>query len=80
VCSQQPRKQTGRERFTAAVRNRRRHRKKVPFFERKPSIGKTIAVIGAGPAGLSCAHRLSSFGHRVTVFDKNEKAGGIERT
>jgi len=51
--------------------------KKVPFFERKPSTGKTIAVIGAGPAGLSCAHRLASFGHSVTVFDKNEKAGGL---
>jgi glutamate synthase (NADPH/NADH) small chain len=51
--------------------------KKVPFFERKPSTGKTIAVIGAGPAGLSCAHRLASFGHSVTVFDKNGKAGGL---
>jgi glutamate synthase (NADPH/NADH) small chain len=51
--------------------------KKVPFFERKPSTGKTIAVIGAGPAGLSCAHRLASFGHSVTVFDKNPKAGGL---
>ncbi|MGD8296665.1 MAG: NAD(P)-dependent oxidoreductase [Desulfobacterales bacterium] len=51
--------------------------KKVPFFERKPSTGKSIAVIGAGPAGLSCAHRLASFGHSVTVFDKNPKAGGL---
>ena len=51
--------------------------KKVPFFERKPPTGKKIAVVGAGPAGLSCAHRLALFGHSVTVFDKNEKAGGL---
>ncbi len=51
--------------------------KKVPFFERKPPTGKMVAVIGAGPAGLSCAHRLASLGHSVTVFDKNEKAGGL---
>jgi glutamate synthase (NADPH/NADH) small chain len=51
--------------------------KKVPFFERKPPTGKKVAVIGAGPAGLSCAHRLASCGHSVTVFDKNEKAGGL---
>ena len=51
--------------------------KKVPFFERKPPTGKKVAVIGAGPAGLSCAHRLASLGHSVTVFDKNEKAGGL---
>ncbi len=51
--------------------------KKVPFFEREPPTGKKVAVIGAGPAGLSCAHRLASLGHSVTVFDKNEKAGGL---
>ena len=51
--------------------------KKVSFFARKPPTGKTVAVIGAGPAGLSCAHRLAYFGHSVTVFDKNEKAGGL---
>jgi glutamate synthase (NADPH/NADH) small chain len=51
--------------------------KKVPFFERKPITGRTIAVVGAGPAGLSCAHRLACLGHSVTVFDKNEKAGGL---
>jgi glutamate synthase (NADPH/NADH) small chain len=51
--------------------------KKVPFFEREPSTGKMIAVLGAGTAGLSCAHRLASFGHSVTVFDKYEKAGGL---
>ena len=33
--------------------------------------------MGAGPAGMSCAHRLAVCGHSVTVFDKNEKAGGL---
>jgi len=51
--------------------------KKVQLFERISSSDKKIAVIGAGPAGLSCAHWLASLGHNVTVFDKNEKAGGL---
>jgi len=51
--------------------------KKVQLFERMSSTDKRIAVIGAGPAGLSCAHWLASLGHNVTVFDKNEKAGGL---
>jgi glutamate synthase (NADPH/NADH) small chain len=51
--------------------------KKVPLFDRLTPTDKKIAVIGAGPAGLSCAHRLASLGHHVTVFDKNEKAGGL---
>jgi glutamate synthase (NADPH/NADH) small chain len=50
---------------------------KVPLFGRSPATDKKIAVIGAGPAGLSCAHRLATLGHQVTVFDKNEKAGGL---
>jgi dihydropyrimidine dehydrogenase (NAD+) subunit PreT len=50
---------------------------KIPLFERKTATDKKIAVIGAGPAGLSCAHRLATFGHRVTVYDKNENAGGL---
>jgi glutamate synthase (NADPH/NADH) small chain len=51
--------------------------KKVHLFERISSTDKSIAVIGAGPAGLSCAHWLASMGHNVTVFDKNKKAGGL---
>lgn len=51
--------------------------KKVPLFERISSTDRRIAVIGAGPAGLSCAHWLASMGHNVTVFDKNKKAGGL---
>ena len=46
-------------------------------FERSAETGLKIAVIGAGPAGLACAHRLAMHGHKVTIFDKNDKAGGL---
>ncbi len=36
-----------------------------------------IAIVGAGPAGLSCAHRLALHGHQVTVFDSKPKPGGL---
>lgn len=39
--------------------------------------GKTIAVIGSGPAGLSCAYYLAVDGYKVTVFEKEEKLGGM---
>ena len=41
--------------------------------------GKTVAVIGAGPAGLVAANRLNKMGYTVTVLDKNEAAGGLLR-
>lgn len=47
------------------------------FYSRAASTGKKIAVIGAGPAGLACAHRLAVNGHDVTIFDAREKAGGL---
>jgi len=47
-----------------------------PFTRAEPT-GKRVAVVGAGPAGLSCAHRLAALGHDVTVFDAREKAGGL---
>ncbi len=47
------------------------------FFVRGPSTGKKIAVVGAGPAGLACAHRLAIYGHQVRVFDAREKSGGL---
>lgn len=46
-------------------------------FTRAPRTGKRIAVVGAGPAGLSCAHRLAMKGHDVTVFERRPKAGGL---
>jgi dihydropyrimidine dehydrogenase (NAD+) subunit PreT len=47
------------------------------LFERKPSTGKRVAVIGAGPAGLSCAHTLSRKGIDVTIYEKESKGGGL---
>ena len=41
--------------------------------------GKTVAVIGAGPAGLVAANRLNKMGYTVTIFDKNKAAGGLLR-
>jgi dihydropyrimidine dehydrogenase (NAD+) subunit PreT len=46
-------------------------------FKRAASTGRTIAVVGAGPAGLSCAHRLAMLGNDVVVFEAHEKAGGL---
>ncbi len=46
-------------------------------FTRAPETGKRVAVVGAGPAGLACAHRLALHGHTVTVFDARPKAGGL---
>lgn len=42
----------------------------------KPKTGKTVAVIGAGPTGLTAAYYLAKQGHQVTVFESKEKAGG----
>ena len=39
--------------------------------------GNTIAVIGSGPAGLACADELNKYGHKVTVYEKNEVLGGL---
>ena len=47
------------------------------LFTRKPSIGKKIAIVGAGPAGLSCAHALSKEGIDVTIYEKENAGGGL---
>ncbi len=51
--------------------------KKWQLFERKPSVGKKVAIVGAGPAGTSCAHVLSREGIDVTIFEKESKGGGL---
>jgi len=46
-------------------------------FNRAAVTGKRVAVIGAGPAGLSCAHRLAARGHGVTILEAKDKPGGL---
>lgn len=46
-------------------------------FRRAAPTGKRIAVVGAGPAGLACAHRLAAKGHDVTIFEARPKPGGL---
>lgn len=47
------------------------------LFARAASSGKTVAVVGGGPAGLSCAHRLAMLGHEVVIFNRDSKLGGL---
>jgi glutamate synthase (NADPH/NADH) small chain len=47
------------------------------FFQPAKATGKKAAVIGAGPAGLSCAGELAKRGHSVTLFEKRSLAGGL---
>ena len=46
-------------------------------FDRAGTTGKSVGVIGAGPAGLACAHRLAMKGHDVVIYDARDKPGGL---
>ncbi|WP_321363236.1 NAD(P)-dependent oxidoreductase [uncultured Celeribacter sp.] len=46
-------------------------------YSRAEATGKTVAVVGAGPAGLAAAHRLAMKGHDVVMFDARPKSGGL---
>ena len=48
-----------------------------PLFERAAATGKRVAVVGAGPAGLACAHGLAVRGHDVVLFEARPKLGGL---
>jgi glutamate synthase (NADPH/NADH) small chain len=47
------------------------------LFTRAAPTGRRIAVVGAGPAGLACAHRLALHGHDVVIYDARDKPGGL---
>ena len=51
----------------------------VPIPECAPATGRTVAVIGGGPGGLSAAYYLSLMGHKVTIFEQRKKLGGMLR-
>ncbi|MCH9695490.1 MAG: NAD(P)-dependent oxidoreductase [Gammaproteobacteria bacterium] len=47
------------------------------LFTRAKSSGKRVAIVGGGPAGLSCAHRLAVLGHDVHVYNRDARPGGL---
>jgi glutamate synthase (NADPH/NADH) small chain len=47
------------------------------LFERAAPTGKRVAIVGGGPAALSCAHRLACLGHAVTIYSRDGKLGGL---
>ncbi len=49
----------------------------IQFFRRQEKSGRRIAIVGGGPAGLSCAHGLAARGHDAVVFESREKIGGL---
>jgi glutamate synthase (NADPH/NADH) small chain len=56
----------------------REHRNETTSFPNPtPPTGKKVAVIGSGPAGLTCAADLARLGHRVTIFEASHVAGGV---
>lgn len=50
------------------------------FFEAGPDTGKSVGMVGAGPASLACAHELRRHGHRVTLYEKRSAVGGLNTT
>lgn len=51
--------------------------RKLRFFQPGPPTGKKVAIVGSGPAGLTCAHELRKKGHDVVVFEARDVPGGL---
>ena len=50
------------------------------FFEAGKDTGKSVGLVGAGPASLAAAHRLRRFGHKVTIYERGNTLGGLNTT
>jgi len=53
--------------------------RKPPVIIRNPSTGKSVAIVGSGPCGLTAAHYLNVLGHKVTVYEARPRLGGMLR-
>ena len=49
----------------------------VSLFSRAEASGRRVAIVGGGPAGLACAHRLATLGHDSVIFNRDSKLGGL---
>ena len=56
------------------------YRRGLQFFERGAPTGKRVALVGAGPASLACAHELTRMGHEAVVFEAGSVPGGLNTT
>ena len=55
------------------------HAGNVPQPKKAPATGKSVAIVGGGPSGLSCAYYLALMGHKVTIYEECKKLGGMLR-
>ncbi|MCK6503394.1 NAD(P)-dependent oxidoreductase [Myxococcota bacterium] len=56
------------------------YRQGTRFWQAGPDTGRSVGLVGAGPASLACAHRLRRFGHAVTIYEAREVLGGLNST
>lgn len=84
VCYHPCQTKCNRDQFDEAVEIRALERSLADYGSASPKVssagpGATIAVVGSGPAGLAAAYFLARFGHKVTVYERNQEPGGVLR-